>query len=154
MLTADKCWSQISGFHSGRLGIAGERGRLRASSASHPCPWCDRASLVTADLCGHHIDTISRGGNVQKGTCPSPLSRQHSFSVWVERKQQQKFPQDACSKGANVSRQANLAYWAALAGVSFDSHSLGQDSRANGSVMASSFKTLDEFFARYVFIVS
>lgn len=64
-MLADGLWwslSQISDSHSARLGIAGERGRLRASSACHPCPCLDRARILTADLRSHHhIREISRG---------------------------------------------------------------------------------------------
>lgn len=126
MLAEGWCWSlsQISDSHSARLGIVGERGRLRASSACHPCPCRDRARILTADIRSHHIRRICRGEKVQKGTCPSPPSLQYSVSVWAPGKQHQKFLQNAFSSPANISRQANLAYLAALAGVSFASHSL------------------------------
>lgn len=67
--------SQIGDSHSVRLRIAGKRGRLRASSsACHPCFCRDRTRILTADLCSHHVGKVRRGGKVQKGTCPSPLS--------------------------------------------------------------------------------
>lgn len=84
--------SHLGDSRSARPGIVGERGRLRASTASHPCPRGDWARILTADLRSHHhIREMSRGEKVQKGTCPSPPFLQHSFSVWDRRKQHQKF---------------------------------------------------------------
>lgn len=90
MLSEGWCWylPQIGDSHSARVGIVRERGRLRASSACHPCPCRDRARILTADLRSHHhIRKRRRGGKVQKGACPSPLCLRHSFSVWAPGKQ-------------------------------------------------------------------
>lgn len=77
------CWlSQIGHPHSARVGMVGERGRVRASSACHPCR--DQARILTADLRRHHIRaTCSCAGGVQKGARPSPRFLQNSFSVYA-----------------------------------------------------------------------
>lgn len=94
MLANGRCrsLSRLGDSRSSRPGIVGKRGRLRASSASHPCPCGDRARILTTDLRSHHhIREPSIGGIFRKGTCPSPPFLQHSFSVRDRRKQHQKF---------------------------------------------------------------
>lgn len=84
MLAEGWCWSlsQISDSHS--VGIVGERGRLWASSACHPCPCRDRASILTADLRSHHIRKTRRGEKSRREPA-LPLCSYNTPSVFVLR---------------------------------------------------------------------
>lgn len=68
--------SQIGDSHSTWLGVVGERGRLRASSACHP--WCD--GFFPADLRSHHVWKWVEGGKYQREPA-LPLCPQTNYSA-------------------------------------------------------------------------